>query len=86
MQPVTGNGTSAFGVITESQYFSRGTDMKKKILAAACSPRSLAFGLSLAALLAAPAAFAQATSAETKPAAKTEPRPSNKEVNAVRNP
>ncbi len=46
--------------------------MKKKILAAACSPRSLAYGLSLAALIAAPAAFAQATSAETKPAAKTE--------------
>ncbi len=46
--------------------------MKKKILAAACSPRSLAYGLSLAAVLAVPSAFAQTTAAETKPAAKAE--------------
>ncbi len=44
--------------------------MKKKILAAACSPRSLAFGLSLAAILAAPSAFAQSSTAETKSSAK----------------
>ncbi len=44
--------------------------MKKKIIAVACSPRSLALGLSVAAAMAAPSAFAQ--TAETKPAAKTE--------------
>ena len=44
--------------------------MKKKIIAVACSPRSLACGLTLAAMFAAPSAFAQST--ETKPAAKTE--------------
>ena len=44
--------------------------MKKKIIAVACSPRSLACGLTLAAMFAAPSAFAQST--ESKPAAKTE--------------
>ncbi len=44
--------------------------MKKKIIAAACAPHSLALGLSFAAMLAAPSAFAQ--SAEAKPAAKGE--------------
>lgn len=42
--------------------------MKKKILATACSPRSLAFGLSIAAAIAMPAAFAQTAPTETKPA------------------
>jgi len=46
--------------------------MKKKILAAACSPRSLAYGLSLAALIAMPSAFAQTPPADTKPTAKAE--------------
>jgi len=48
--------------------------MRKKILAAACSPRSFAYGLSLAALLAAPAAFAQATGAavDSKSSSKLE--------------
>jgi iron complex outermembrane receptor protein len=44
--------------------------MKKKIIAAACAPHSLALGLSLAAMLSAPAVFAQ--SADSKPAAKAE--------------
>ena len=44
--------------------------MKKKILAVACSPRSLACGLSLAAFLAVPSAFAQTASAESKPQAR----------------
>ena len=43
--------------------------MKKKILAAACRPNSLAYGLSLAAILAAPTAFAQSTT-DSKSAAK----------------
>ncbi|MBL0125657.1 MAG: TonB-dependent receptor [Betaproteobacteria bacterium] len=46
--------------------------MKKKILAAACSPRSLAFGLSLAAILTVPSAFAQSTAAESKSSAKVD--------------
>ena len=44
--------------------------MKKKILAAACSPHSLAFGLSIAAALCTPSAFAQST--DTKAAAKVD--------------
>ena len=43
--------------------------MKKKILAVACRPTSLAYGLSLAAILAAPSAFAQSTT-DGKSAAK----------------
>ena len=48
--------------------------MKKKIIAAACSPRSLAIGLTLAAIVVMPSAFAQTAVAESKPVVKPEGR------------
>ena len=50
--------------------------MRKTILAAACSPRALvnglSFGLTIAAMLAMPSAFAQTAAADAKPAVKVE--------------
>ena len=46
--------------------------MTMKILAAACSPRSLACGLSLAAIVAMPSAFAQTAATESKSSPKLE--------------
>ncbi len=60
----------AIGAMFNRSKTIRGSSMKKKIIALACTPRSLAWGLSVAAAIAAPAAFAQ--TAETKPAAKPE--------------